>query len=274
MFWYTNVFCEIRKLCSENSKHSKCQWMLRATANTVVDGKREAASVSAESIRFYQSESVWHLLFHVGIFYSVFISLYSHICIFCSVVVGISLYRLLERCILYFKYRPKNGGGGGVLENNLLLNKKYSGSVCINPTYVFPLCSSFLQTPNHPSIPYQCGIILMGWGPQVTGNQHHLFLLFNTNGHGLIGDETGILWHHCQHGPAVGGGDNELLRERWNIDLIGQYGMGISEEPRWKMVQPGQRGDVPGRAIKTYRPWDCQGHYFSNSSYRSCHARY
>ena len=75
-------------------------------------------AVSRSNLR----ESVWCILFYVGMFYSVVFSLSQHICIFYSVVVGLSLYCLFLRCILFFIHCPQNGGGG-ILENNLLLNK-------------------------------------------------------------------------------------------------------------------------------------------------------
>ena len=54
--------------------------------------------------------------------------------------------------------------GKTILENNLLLNKKYFGSVYINPTYFVPLCYPFLKTLNHPLIPYQNGVLLVVQG--------------------------------------------------------------------------------------------------------------
>ena len=62
---------------------------------------------------FDQIESVWNLLFNMRFFYFVVLYLSAHLCIFCFVVVVLSMYSLLVRCILCFVYSPKNGGGGG-----------------------------------------------------------------------------------------------------------------------------------------------------------------
>ena len=70
------------------------------------------------------------------------------------------MYCLYVGYILYFACRPKNGGG--VLENNLHLNKKYFGRAYINPTSFVPLCTPLLQTINQPSILYQYSVLPMG----------------------------------------------------------------------------------------------------------------
>ena len=59
------------------------------------------------------------------------------------------------------------------------------------------------------------------------GNQHQPFLLFDPNGHSLVGAQTGIKLRHFQHGPDVVGGDSVRLREEWSAELIGKYGMGL-----------------------------------------------
>ena len=120
-----------------NIKCSERLWMIIAIANAVSMSERSdlrEASVSAVSARFEWSDYFWHILFHVGMLYLVVLSPFQHICILCSDVVGISMYRLFVMCILYFMYlRLKLGEG--VLKNNHILNKKYFESVYINPTY-------------------------------------------------------------------------------------------------------------------------------------------
>ena len=120
---------------------------------------------SKVSIHFELSESIWHLLFHVGMFYSVFLSISLHMCIFCSVVVGISMYGLFMRCILYFIHGHKKWGWKVSLKITFFWTKKYFGSVYTNPIYFIPLWSPLLQTPNHPSITYQYGVLPMVLGP-------------------------------------------------------------------------------------------------------------
>ena len=129
MLWYDNIFCECRKLGGEDRKHSN--W------REVIFSKRQCSKRP-----ILASESVWHLLFHVGIFYSGVLYLSPHICIFYSVFVGLSLYHLFVRYIISFIHSSKKWRrGGNILENNLLLNKEYFGSVYINPNYPPPpLC--------------------------------------------------------------------------------------------------------------------------------------
>ena len=147
MLWYANVLCERIELGGDDSKHSDRQWILRAISKAVSGSEHSywgEVSGSAVSAHFERHESVCHLLFHVGMFYSVVIYIYPHISIFCSVVLCISLYRLFVRFILYFIYFPLKWGGGGSLKITY-----------INPTYFFPIWSPFLQKINHPGIPYQ-----------------------------------------------------------------------------------------------------------------------
>ena len=132
MFWYDNVFLRaenrVATIANTVSGSELSDWQeasdsavsdrfkkrnvfLRAAnrvatiANTVSRSELsdlQEESDSAVSDRFEKIESIWHLLFHVDIFNLVVIYFSPHICIFCSVVVGVSLYFMFVRCILYF----------------------------------------------------------------------------------------------------------------------------------------------------------------------------
>ena len=103
--------------------------------------------------------------------------------------------------------------------------------------------------------------------------QNQPFLWFDTNIHSLAGSQTGIQRPNLLHGPVVNGGVGEKCRERLNVESIFQDGMGLSKEPGWKIVQPGQRGEASGWSIQKYQSWFFQDHYCSNSSSQLCQAQ-
>ena len=81
----------------------------------MIDRKQETARGSAVSARFKLSKSIRNLLFQVGNCFSVAIYLYPHICIFCYILVGISLCRLFVTPIIYFYISSKKMVGKRIL---------------------------------------------------------------------------------------------------------------------------------------------------------------
>ena len=154
-----------------NSKCSERLWMIIAIANAVSMSERSdlrEASVSAVSARFEWSDYFWHILFHVGMLYLVVLSPFQHICILCSDVVGISMYRLFVMCILYFMYlRLKLGEG--VLKKIIFwiknILKAYILTLLIFPS-LFPFPSN-TKSPNYSMLnlspPTAAGEIGKGW---------------------------------------------------------------------------------------------------------------
>ena len=144
MVWYANIFCEGREPDGDDNEHSEWQCMLGAIENKVSGREHsdwQEASGSAVSDRFELSKSVWNLLFHVGMIYLGVLSVSPHVCIFCSVAFGISLYCIFVRYILHFIYCPKKWRVKISLKITLFWIKKYFGSVYINPNDFFPICS-------------------------------------------------------------------------------------------------------------------------------------
>ena len=114
IFWYSNVFCEHRKMGGNYIKQSERQWIIWEIANTV--SRKECSDwweeiISEVSALFKQSKFFWHLFFHVEMF-NLFLSIFFHIYVY-SVLLS-----LVSICIVFCEVHPlfhilslKWGGG-------------------------------------------------------------------------------------------------------------------------------------------------------------------
>ena len=140
------------------------QWV---ATNTVIYRKREAVSGSKQQCNNLPLQAKWfYLTFTLSRgnilcgFYRYFFT-YLYLLFFCCW--SLSLSSVCEVHTL-FSILSLKIGEKRILEITLFWIKIYFGSIYIKPTSFVRLCYPFLQTPNHPSIPYQYGILPMGRG--------------------------------------------------------------------------------------------------------------
>ena len=112
------------------------------------------ASSSAVSAWFEQKKSVWHLLFHVGIFIWFSLSFYTYLYLLLCWCRSLSISSVCEVYPLFHISLPK---GGGVRYNNLLLYLKKL-RVCILNLLLFFLFFYFTSNTKSPNyfLPILC----------------------------------------------------------------------------------------------------------------------
>ena len=121
----------------------------------------------------------------------------------------------------------KRCGKRGSLTITLFWILKSFGSVYMNPTYFFPLCSPLLKTPKHKSILYQYFVLILGRGSWGIGTQHQPFLWF------IQWPQFGWIPNRNTKMPfptwtcGIRGRQCALKRYRRSIESIGQEDMEI-----------------------------------------------